>query len=97
MSKRPSGNKKKTSKEKKYKKPPDQAWFIPNDEEQSVYRFIIAASRRSRQLQAGARPSISTNSRKPTKIGMQEIKSADIEVEITSQQNDTNVEEEPII
>ena len=55
-------------------KPPDQPWFIPNDEEQSVYRFIIAASRRARQLQTGARPVISTTSRKPTKISMEEIR-----------------------
>ena len=63
-------------------KPPDQPWFIPIDEEQSVYRFIIAASKRARQLQAGARPVISTTSRKPTKIGMEEIRQGSIEVEL---------------
>ena len=63
-------------------KPPDQPWFIPNDDEQSVYRFIIAASKRARQLQAGARPRISTTSRKPTKIGLEEIRHGDIEVEL---------------
>ena len=79
------------------KKPPDQKWFIPNDEEQSVYRFIIAASRRARQLQAGARPTISTTSRKPTKIGMEEVRNADLVVEIVSDQDDTETTEEPII
>ena len=78
-------------------KPPDQPWFIPNDEEQSVYRFIIAASRRARQLQTGARPTISTTSRKPTKIGMEEIRNADLAVEIISDQDDTDTTEEPII
>jgi len=63
-------------------KPPDQPWFIPIDEEQSVYRFIIAASKRARQLQAGARPLISTSSRKPTKIGMEEIRQGIVEVEL---------------
>jgi DNA-directed RNA polymerase subunit omega len=63
-------------------KPPDQPWFIPNDEEQGVYRFIIAAARRARQLQAGARPMISTTSRKPTRIGMEEIRSGAVAVEI---------------
>ena len=63
-------------------KPPDQPWFIPSDDEQSVYRFIIAASKRARQLQAGARPLISTTSRKPTKIGMEEIRQGTIEVEL---------------
>ncbi|MDE0166782.1 MAG: hypothetical protein OXL36_16925 [Bryobacterales bacterium] len=44
-------------------KPPDQPWFILNDEEQGVYRVIIAAALRARQLQAGARATISTTSK----------------------------------
>ena len=66
-------------------KPPDQPWFIPNDEEQGVYRFIIAAARRARQLQAGARPTISTTSRKPTKIAMEEIRAGEIAVDLDPQ------------
>ena len=65
-----------------YVKPPDQAWFIPTDEEQGVYRFILAASRRARQLQGGARPLISTTSRKSTKIAMEEVRTAAVAVEI---------------
>jgi DNA-directed RNA polymerase subunit omega len=63
-------------------KPPDQAWFIPADEERSIYRFIIAAAKRARQLQGGARPLISTTSRKPTKIAMEEVRRSEIPVEI---------------
>ena len=74
-------------------KPPDQPWFIPSDEEQGVYRFIIAASRRARQLQAGARPLISTTSRKPTKIGMEEVRTGEIEVDLDPQEK----VEEPIL
>ena len=66
-------------------KPPDQSWFLPNDEEQGVYRFIIAASRRARQLQAGARPTIATTSRKPTKIAMEEIRTGEIAVDLDPQ------------
>lgn len=66
-------------------KPPDQPWFIPNDEEQGVYRFIIAAARRARQLQIGARPTISTTSRKPTKIAMEEIRTGEIAVDLDPQ------------
>lgn len=80
-----------------HEKPPDQPWFIPNDEEQSVYRFIIAASKRARQLQAGTRPSISTVSNKPTKIGMEEVKNAGIEVEIIADDHSEDPGEEPII
>lgn len=63
-------------------KPPDQPWFIPNDDREGVYRFIIAAARRARQLQAGARPTISTTSRKPTKIAMEEIRCGAIPVDL---------------
>ena len=63
-------------------KPPDMPYFIPNDEEQGAYRFILAAARRARQLQGGARPTISTTSRKPTKIGIEEIRSGAVAVEL---------------
>jgi DNA-directed RNA polymerase subunit omega len=63
-------------------KPPDQAWFVPSDDERSIYRFIIAAAKRARQLQGGARPLISTTSRKPTKIAMEEVRRGEIDVEI---------------
>lgn len=63
-------------------KPPDMPWFIPNDEEQGVYRFILASAKRARQLQAGARPLISSTSRKPTKIAMDEIRKGAVTVEI---------------
>ncbi len=65
-----------------YTKPPDMPFFIPNDEEQGVHRFILAAARRARQLQGGARPTISTSSRKPTKIAIEEIRSGSIAVEL---------------
>ena len=63
-------------------KPPDMPFFLPNDEEQGVYRFILAAAKRARQLQSGARPLISTTSRKPTRIAMEEVRQGAIEVEI---------------
>ena len=83
-------------------KPPDQPWFIPADDEQSVYRFIIAASKRARQLQAGARPLISTTSRKPTKIGMEEIRQGNVEVELNpadepEEEEEVVAAEEPVI
>ncbi len=77
-------------------KAPDQPWFIPNDDEQSVYRFIIAASKRARKLQAGARPLISTTSRKPTKIGMEEIRQGSVEVELNPADEPEVVEEEVV-
>jgi DNA-directed RNA polymerase subunit omega len=47
---------------------------IPDDPEQSTYRFIIVASKRARQLQGGARPVLPTSSKKSTIIAMEEVR-----------------------
>lgn len=47
---------------------------IPDDPEQSTYRWIIVAAKRARQLQAGARPFLPTTSRKSTVIAMEEVR-----------------------
>jgi DNA-directed RNA polymerase subunit omega len=47
---------------------------IPDDEEESVYRFIIVAAKRARQLQNGARSMLPTTSKKPTIAAMEEVR-----------------------
>jgi DNA-directed RNA polymerase subunit omega len=47
---------------------------IPDDAEQSTYRFIIVAAKRARQLQGGARPFLPTTSKKPTITAMEEVR-----------------------
>jgi len=47
---------------------------IPDDAEQSTYRFIIVAAKRARQLQNGARPFLPTTSKKPTITSMEEVR-----------------------
>jgi DNA-directed RNA polymerase subunit omega len=47
---------------------------IPDDPEQSTYRFIVVAAKRARQLQAGSRPFLPTSSKKPTVIAMEEVR-----------------------
>ena len=47
---------------------------IPDDPEQSTYRFIIVAAKRARQLQAGARPVLPTSSKKSTVIAVEEVR-----------------------
>lgn len=47
---------------------------LPDDPEQSTYRFIIVAAKRARQLQSGARPVLPTSSKKPTVIAMEEAR-----------------------
>jgi len=50
------------------------AHTIPDDPEQSTYRWIIIAAKRARQLQAGARPFLPTTSKKPTITAMEEAR-----------------------
>ncbi len=47
---------------------------IPDDPEQSTYRFIIVAAKRARQLQGGSRPFLPTSSKKPTVIATEEVR-----------------------
>ena len=47
---------------------------IPGDPESSVYRYIIVAAKRARQLQAGARSFLPTTSKKPTVMAMEEVR-----------------------
>jgi DNA-directed RNA polymerase subunit omega len=47
---------------------------LPDDPEQSAYRFIIVAAKRARQLQGGARSFLPTTSKKPTVAAMEEVR-----------------------
>lgn len=47
---------------------------IPDDPDQSTYRFIIVAAKRARQLQGGARPFLPTASKKPTVTAVEEVR-----------------------
>jgi DNA-directed RNA polymerase subunit omega len=49
-------------------------FVIPDDPEQSSYRFIIVAAKRARQLQDGSRSFLPTTSRKPTVTAMEEVR-----------------------
>lgn len=55
---------------------------IPDDDEQSVYRFIIVAAKRARQLQGGQRPVLPTSSKKPTVIAMEEVRRGLVKYEL---------------
>jgi DNA-directed RNA polymerase subunit omega len=45
----------------------------------SNYRFIIVAAKRARQLQNGSRPQVNMETRKETKVAMEEIKAGKVE------------------
>jgi len=58
---------------------------IPDDKEQSMYRFIIVAAKRARQLQGGARPVLPTSSKKPTVIAIEEVRRGLVKYSLTGQ------------
>ncbi len=58
---------------------------IPDDPEQSTYRWIIVAAKRARQLQGGARPFLPTTSKKSTVIAMEEVRRGLVKWEDTAQ------------
>jgi DNA-directed RNA polymerase subunit omega len=55
-------------------RPHDTALNIPDDPELSIYRFIIVAAKRARQLQSGARPKVVSGPRKVTRIAVDEVR-----------------------
>ena len=56
---------------------------IPDDPEQSTYRFIIVSAKRARQLQGGARPVLPTSSKKPTVIATEEVRRGLVKYSLT--------------
>jgi DNA-directed RNA polymerase subunit omega len=54
--------------------PSNSVTAIPDDPDQSTYRFIIVAAKRARQLQSGARPFLPTASKKPTVTAIEEVR-----------------------
>lgn len=49
-------------------------YALPDDPEQSMYRFILVAAKRARQIQNGARSLLPTINRKPTVTAMEEVR-----------------------
>ena len=49
----------------------------------SKYRLVILAARRSKQIQKGARPRLQAQSRKPTKIALEEVQKGLVRYERT--------------
>ncbi|MDX2269467.1 MAG: DNA-directed RNA polymerase subunit omega [Bryobacter sp.] len=49
-------------------------YIIPDDPDNSTYRFIIVSAKRARQLQSGQRSFLPTISRKPTVVAMEETR-----------------------
>lgn len=70
---------------------------IPDDLEQSTYRFIIVAAKRARQLQGGARPSLPTSAKKPTVIAMEEVRRGLVKYELPGQAEEELLLPEPAI
>jgi DNA-directed RNA polymerase subunit omega len=48
----------------------------------SKFRFILVAAKRARQLQAGARPLVQTQTKKLTKVAQMEVEAGLVPVEV---------------
>lgn len=69
---------------------------LPDDEEQSTYRFIIVAAKRARQLQGGQRPFLPTSSKKATVIAVEEARRGVVKYHIPGAEVAAPVEEEAV-
>ncbi len=56
----------------------------------SKFRFILVAAKRARQLQAGGRPLIQTQSKKLTKVAQQEVGAGLVPFEMLEPASDNN-------
>ena len=70
---------------------------LPDDQDQSTYRFIIVAAKRARQLQGGQRPVLPTSSKKSTVIAMEEARRGLVKYELPIDPLAVGVIEEPAI
>lgn len=48
----------------------------------SKFRFILVAAKRARQLQAGARPLVQTQTKKVTKVAQMEVEGGLVPIEV---------------
>jgi DNA-directed RNA polymerase subunit omega len=62
-------------------------FIIPDDPENSTYRFIIVAAKRARQLQSGQRSFLPTISRKSTVVAMEETRRGLVQYHILGAEN----------
>ena len=70
---------------------------LPDDAEQSTYRFIIVAAKRARQLQGGQRPFLPTSSKKATVIALEEARRGVVKYHIPgTEEVEVPVEEEAV-
>lgn len=60
----------------------------------SNYRYILVAARRARQLQAGAKPMVEINSRKPCRIAREEIAAGKVKWTLTKPKKPVEVASE---
>ena len=69
---------------------------IPDDPEQSTYRFIIVAAKRARQLQEGARSFLPTTSKKPTINAIEEVRRGLVKYEDANRDGESTDTDSPL-
>jgi DNA-directed RNA polymerase subunit omega len=71
------------------------AYAIPEDPEASTYRFIIVAAKRARQLQNGQRSVLPATNKKPTVLGMEEVRRGLVPFVDLTRVSEEETEEQP--
>jgi len=62
--------------------------MIPIDNVESKFAFVMAAARRARQLQGGAKPLLQSSSRKLTRVAMEELLSEAVKFELPKREGE---------
>jgi DNA-directed RNA polymerase subunit omega len=58
---------------------------------ESKFRFILIAAKRARQIQAGAKTLVQSQSKKPTRVAQQEVESGLVPIELVELDENGNV------
>jgi DNA-directed RNA polymerase omega subunit len=67
---------------------------VKNEAPESLFAYVVVASRRARQLMAGAPPLVdSTKSHQPTRVAQQELKRGLLEFDIPARPGEEEEEE----
>jgi len=56
--------------------------MIPLDKIETKFAFVLAAAKRARQLQAGAKPLVPTTAHKSTRMAMEEVAQGAVPFEV---------------
>jgi DNA-directed RNA polymerase subunit omega len=66
--------------------------MIPLDTIESKFAYVLAAAKRARQLQAGAKPLVPTTAHKVTRMAMEEVAKGAVPFDLPPRKDDEDAE-----